>query len=304
MPRPSVASVTVLATLLGAVACAGADDAAGSSTSDVKAAEARVLAGASLPLAEVSGLGRRRVAGGAQYLAIGDASSSIVTFDADAQGRLSNVVATDVASVVGRHAPQWEAVAGDGEGRVFLLSETDRTVEVLDAALTKRLHVFHLDGVASGEGLVLLANGHLLVANEKGPTELLELAPEGAEAEGYRPALALGERAFSLPTGAESTLRVVKAWTYKRSDERALADVSDLAVDAAGRLVLLGDQARVVVRVEDDLRADEDRLDVEALHALPKRVDKPEGLVFVGDVALVASDVPDARDESVFAVAF
>jgi uncharacterized protein YjiK len=295
----------MLTVVLAAAACAASDEGeAGSAEEAVRSVRADVTETSELPIAEVSGLGQRaRGRGrGDELLAVGDASAILVTFDLDRRGRPTSVSTHDLSSVVGGGARQWEGVAGDGDGRVFLLSETARSIVVVDRDLARVVHTMTFRGIENPEGLVLLANGHVLVAEEKEPAGVVELAPGSQAAAGYSAALALGRRAFALPQGATSELAIVKRWRWKDRDAASLGDVSELAVDAQGRLVLLGDQKRQVVRVERDLSPDEDRLDVKAVLRLGNDVDKPEGLLFAGGFLLVASDEPRAAKPSLFTV--
>lgn len=297
----------MLGLVFAVAACATSDDGAPVSAEEaVRSVRADVTESSSLPIAEVSGLGRRmRPAGsaaGGELLAVGDASATLVTFDLDRRGRPTGVVEHDLSSVVGAGVRQWEGVAGDGEGRVFLLSETARSIVVVDRELAHVVHTMTFRGIANPEGLLLLANGHVLVAEEKEPAGVVELAPGSQPAAGYSAALALGDRAFTLPRGSTSELSIVKRWTWKDRDAASLGDVSELAVDGEGRLVLLGDQKRQVVRVERDLSPSEDRLDVKAVLRLGDDVDKPEGLLFAGGYLLVASDEPRATKPSLFTV--
>lgn len=284
---------------------------------ELRATKLEVVASARLPIREVSGLGHRRVATGTSHLAIGDASPTLVTFELTPSGGVASVTAHDLSGIFGAGAPQWEAVAGDGEGRVFVLAETTGTITVLDARLTRVLHTMETiiprdhplahawaeDEGSRAEGMVLLANGHVLVAKEKNPPALVELAPRGAAPEGYRPDLALGDRAFPLPPGKASELVATKHWLLKSNDERQLPDVSDLAVDAEGRLLLLSDQGRAIARIERQLDPTEDKIDVKAVFALPSKVAKPEGLAFAGEHPIVAIDMKDVDEPSLFEIA-
>lgn len=311
-------SVAILVSALALHGCASDDDPAddGVSSDELRQTKLEVTRRASLPIAEASGLGRRVVAGKPQYLAIADATPALVTFDVTGDGAASKIVRHDLRGLFGGGDSQWEAVAGDGRGSVFLLAEADARVFVLDAGLARVTHTFQIeiprrhplrsawdrDANSRGEGLVLLSNGHMLLVKEKDPVAILELAPEGEPAAGYRAELALQGGAFPVPRGATTTLVPVHHWTPKDSQEALLPDVSELAVDPEGRLLLLTDQGRAIARVEKELRPDEDRIDVKGLYRLPSSVDKPEGLVFASERPLVAVDARDPG-ESLFTLA-
>jgi hypothetical protein len=305
------ASLIAVAFGLAAAACAGAsDDAVASAEDDLTEAKLGVASQAALPVAEVSGLGRRTVGGNASYLAVPDAEPTLVTFDVDARGKPSKVAKHDLSSLFGGGASQWEAVAGDSSGSVFILTEASDTISVLAPDLKRIVHTIQLsipkghalskdwksDANSHGEGMVLLANGHVLVVKEKNPVALIEFAVDGEVAQGYDASLALADRAFKRPSGASSTMSPVHHWLLKSSQLSAIADVSEVAVDADGRLLLLSDQGRSLVRVERGLRADEDKMDIKSIYRLPAAVDKPEGLVMAGGVPLVGIDQQDVGD--------
>lgn len=306
MSTPRLLTGLVLNLGLVAAACSGGDAASplAGDESEIKASQLEVAQQDRLPVDEISGLGRRTVGGKAQYLAIPDADRSLVTFDVDASGKASKIATHDLSRLFGDGASQWEAVAGDASGSVYILTEATDTIHVLDAELKRIVHTLQLtlprghaledawkaDANSRGEGMVFLANGHVLVVKEKNPVAIVEFAPDGQPAEGYRAELALGDRAFPRPSGTTSTFEAVHHWMLKSGDVKAVGDVSDLAVDTDGRLLLLSDQGRAIVRTERDLRADEDKLDLKTVFKLPSAVDKPEGLVIAGGIPLVAVD--------------
>jgi len=255
------------------------------------------------------------VNGKPSYLAVPDAEPALLTFEVSGAGNASKITKHDLSGLFGNGASQWEAVAGDGSGAVFILAEASDKISVLDADLKKIVHTIQLsvpkshalskawqdDANSHGEGMVLLSNGHVLVVKEKDPVALIEFAVDGEAAQGYDASLALGDRAFKLPRGASSTMTPVHHWLLKASQVSAIGDVSELAVDTDGRLLLLTDQGRSVVRVERGLRADEDKMDIKALYKLPSAVDKPEGLVMASGIPLVAIDQKNAG-ESLFSL--
>lgn len=317
--RRCLAVVTGLAFGLLGGACSAApsdDDATAADVAEIKETKIEVSGTGRLPIAEVSGLGQRKLGGKAQYLAIGDATPTLVTFDLDASGKASTITSHDLSGLFGSGPSQWEAVAGDATGAVFVMNEASDSISVLDPALRRITHTMKLsipeshplardwkkDPNSHGEGMLLLANGHVLVVKEKAPVALVEFAPAGEDAQGYRADLALGSRPFAVPSGASSTLVATKYWSLKATDTKQLPDVSELAVEADGRLLLLTDQGRGIVRVERGLRVDEDKMDLKSVYRLPPSVDKPEGLVMAGSIPMVAIDAREAG-ETLFSLA-
>jgi hypothetical protein len=298
----------LLPLLVPIAACAGpADDPVGAGADEVVAE--RVVESTALPIAEVSGLGQRRIGGAVEHLAAGDASRTIVTFRVEPSGRTTALAEHDLSGLFAGGASQWEAIAGDGDGRVFLLEEAGSRIEVLAPELDRVVHTIHLvvppdhplaarwsaEPNSRGEGIVLLANGHVLVAKEKSPPALIEFVPRGEAPAGYDPDHALGARPFPLASGAASELVAAKHWLLKSKDEAAFPDLSDLATDGEGRLLLLTDEGRAIARIERRLDTGEERIDIKATFGLPGSLDKPEGLVFAAGSPFVATDAADVE---------
>lgn len=299
---------------LGAAACSGASgdvgDAVEADAAEIRETNLDVTSTAKMPIAEVSGLGKRTLGGKTQYLAVGDARTTLVTFDVDTSGKASKITSHSLDALFGRGASQWEAVAGDSSGAVFIMNEASDKITVLDSGLGRITHTIQLsvpeghalskawkrDPNSHAEGMVLLSNGHILAVKEKDPVALIEFAPEGEDAAGYDTTFALGNAAFKLPRGGSSKMVAAKHWVLKSSDVNQVSDVSELALDVDGRLLLLTDQGRAIVRVERGLRVDEDKMDLKSFHKLPSSVDKPEGLVMAGSTPMVAIDAREAGD--------
>lgn len=315
----SLLSLLFVSVTCFAVGCAGSadeDGAAEAAAADLSEGKVAVEASASLGLNEVSGLGVRTVSGKAQYMAIGDSSKTLLTFDVGADGKPAGIKKNDLKSVFpgGGDESQWEAVAGDSAGNVLVMSEGDATISVMDKDF-KLKHVISLtvpsesplyqswnrDENSRGEGMLLLSNGHIIVAKEKGPSAIMEFAPKGESAAGYTPALAL-KGAFKYPSGTASEFVVVKSWELKATVARLIGDISDLTIDADGSILLLSDQSRAIARIERELGVDEDKIDLKAIWDLPREVDKPEGLQLINGKPFVACDLKKADMISFFSI--
>jgi hypothetical protein len=280
-------------------------------TSAFRAAPVAIVRSAALPIEEASGLGLTGRGRAARGLVIGDRDHAIVTFSLEASGPL-RFERHDIRGAFAEQASQWEAVAGDASGRAFVLGEKQSKIWVVDASLREVTQTIDLvvpgghplaadwadDDNSRGEGLVLLANGHVLVAKEKKPPSLVEFAPRGETAEGFHSGLALGSRSFPLPPG-RTTLEATKHWKLDGGDADQMGDISDLAVDA-GELLLLSDQGRRIARVTGRLSPNEREVKVARSTKLPRRIDKPEGLVVVDGHPLVVTDGDDPRAEAFF----
>lgn len=314
--RTSLLSLLFLSAATVMVGCAGSSDGDDGTAAAADLSETKVAVenSASLGLNEVSGLGVRTVSGKPQYLAIGDSSTTLLTFNIGSDGLPASVKKNDLKSIFGGGESQWEAVAGDSSGKVFLENEAEGTISILDADL-KLKHVITLvlpddsplkrswdrDANSRGEGMLLLNNGHILIAKEKGPSAIIEFAPKGQVANGYAPGQQL-KGAFKVPSGDNSDFIAVKSWELKASAINLVGDISDLTVDADGTLMVLSDQSRAIARVEKELTVDEDKIDIKQLWDLPKEVDKPEGLQLVNGKPFVACDLPKADMTSFFSI--
>jgi hypothetical protein len=210
-------------------------------------------------------------------------------------------------------AAQWEALATDASGRLFALQETHDAVVAIAPGLDQVDVVLHLDfgtppakdkGSARhkkqrnsrGEGLVLLKGGHILVAVESKPGVIVELGPEGDVARGFSPAqlLAPGESftwsGAQTPGGATPRGRLVALAQWSLGDERHACDAADLAVDEAGRLLVLS-QSCAAITAYDALTAFDAKATPTQRFELPGKLRHPEALaVLPGGRFLVGED--------------
>jgi len=262
-----------------------------------------------VPLLEISGLGQRPGSPeqGMQVLAVGDEDFTVVSASVESSTSLSDFRIHrlhDLLDEGDEYGSQWEAADGDSTGRVFILQESPGKVFILSPELDGLLHTIdrsvegneRLDWEKSpnerGEGLVLLANGHVVVAKEKEPPLLMEFGPEGEEASGIVSELLLLERRrFPEPAEASSKQAVLTLWDLDGEAEARIDDISDVAVGPDERLYLLSDESRCIARVEHQLPAAQRKLSITAVWKLPEEIVQPEGLVLMDDMTpLVAID--------------
>jgi uncharacterized protein YjiK len=160
----------------------------------------------------------------------------------------------------------------------------------------KHLRDIFDDAASSGEGLVPLQGGRLLVAQEKDPPLLVEFGPRGDEPAGVS-AGSLAVRGSPWECRSDR-LQGLAAWRL-----HGLDDISALAV-AGDVLYCLSDQSRRVVAVELPLdpgsRQAEvaDRWDLKVPERSGQPEGKPEGLVVTADgTFIVGLDTrsPDAN---------
>jgi hypothetical protein len=247
-----------------------------------------------LPLEEVSALCLSD--GGASVVAVGD---DHWCFGAAAIGA-AGLTPAQPATVDGRPAAErgseFEGVAADGSGRLFILREGPALILVLDrdggvertVALRVPANLSVLGAEwndaakanSRGEGLLLLRDGHILVAKQRDSTWLIEFGPAGEPPSGFGSASALraGEP-FAL--GAATTEMVPLAtWRVDQADFRS---INDLAVDAGGRLWLISSRSRRLATLAHDLDPGGGTARLVS-HDLPAELfvtedDKAEGLV-------------------------
>jgi hypothetical protein len=268
-----------------------------------------------LPIREVSGLCVRQN-GSAELLAIGDARWEVAVAELTSTG-VHPLPTTQVGRAINRGrlstrgSSEFEGIATDGSGRVFLLQERSGRVLVLDHAMTVLEHsitldvspedpeigeAWHQDANARGEGLLLLRGGHMLIAKQRNPVRLIEFGPAGDAPLGFAVggALAAAEP-FTLPDGDASTVDVLATWSLDPA--AAIASINDLAVDAEGRLHFVSSRSRCLGRLDADLKPGEDDVATTVL-ALPPELSKhrTEGLVFTDGLGwLVALDRQEVR---------
>lgn len=271
--------------------------------------ELKIVRAFVVELDEMSGLAAREGDEGPEVLAIGDSSYNLAIIPvARKEARKLGKPYVKLGKLLGeKGASQWEAVATDGAGNVFILEETPGGVLGFSQSLDSFFGRIDLevddDRVvpgwgkkknSRGEGLILLENGRILVAKEKDPPMLVEFAPKGAEPAGVTADL-LNPKVFSFDAGATFYARA--SWSL----EGELEDVSDISSTRDGRLFAISDKSREILRVDLPIVPGEPIAIVDR-RQLPSVVKKAEGLIILPDGrAVVGSD--DARGrENLFIV--
>ena len=205
---------------------------------------------------------------------------------------------------------QIEAVCADGFGRVLLLQETPPRVELIDPALRwLRRSILRWRGAAKlhkrgptervpGEGAVLLAGGHLLIAKEKKPAAFIEFGPPHSSRGLVRGgALADGER-WPIKKGHHRFVALA-IWLPDKILAKTCADFSDLEIGPDGYLYLLSDKSSTIARL-DDLAAGGGTAALLDAWRLGDLDGKPEGLAFTArGRAIVGLDMRKPRQNLV-----
>jgi len=225
------------------------------------------------------------------------------------RGRNKRSIAKLSGSEFPKHDPQIEAVCADGAGRILLLQETPPRVELID--LESLRAVASIDLVVEGrgemaqtwsdpkgsrgEGVVLLRDGHLLVAKEKKPAALIEFGPPNSRSRGLvrGGALANGER-WPIKKGRHQFVALA-TWYPDETLAKTCADFSDLEIGPDGCLYLLSDKSSTIARL-DDLPATGGTAALLDAWRLGDLDGKPEGLAFTAQGRpIVGLDTRKAR---------
>lgn len=293
MARSWLYAFPVLATFASGVFACGAADEAEVSDDNLTTEKASIEKTISSPIPELSGLALRKTTSGVELLGVGDRDGTLVV--GSATGSSLKKLETRVSGT-----PQWESIASDASGRIFVLGEQSgvMTVYEKDASAIKHTMTIELpaawrSGNAGGEGFLLLKNGHMLVVKEKDPVQIVEVGPKGDAAKGYQKGFGIrpGDT-FKLPTSATSKRVVLKTWSLGDNTGAVAKDVSDIAVSPAGDLYLLTDQGRAILQMQATVTPEEGKIKAIKVWELPRDVAKPEGLVFLDDGRpIVCSDV-------------
>jgi len=268
-----------------------------------------------VPLREVSGICLRRSRSGRLFLiAVGDRVAKIAWFSHPRRdGGQIDWHATNIAKLAGsmlpkRH-PQIEAICADGLGRVLLLQETPPRVELIDPKASKVIASVDLavegrgdiarswfDPEGSrGEGVVLLPDGHLLVAKEKKPAAFIEFGPPHSRSRGLvrGGALADGEQ-WPIKKGHHRFVALA-IWRPDRRLAKTCVDFSDLEIGPDGSLYLLSDKSSTIARL-DNLPAGGGTAKLLDMWELGDLDGKPEGLTFTAQGhAIVGLDTRKPR---------
>jgi hypothetical protein len=272
-----------------------------------------------VPLREVSGICLRRGPKGRMaLLAIGDHKARLawLALPAPDDGPLdwqTISLAALPGSELPKSDPQIEAICADGPGRVLLLQESPPRAELIGADLSRVIASIQLivegksalarswsdpDG-SRGEGAVLLAGGHLLIAKEKKPAALIEFGPRGARPRGLVRGAALAPGARWPIENGKHEFVALATWFPVTTLAQACDDFSDLEIGPDGRLYLLSDKSASIARIAD-LRPDGGSVACTATWRLEDLDGKPEGLAFdAAGRAVVALDKRKARNNLV-----
>lgn len=275
-----------------------------SQTDATDGGKAKVFRNHKLPMEELSGLDLLKfdAEGRPEFLGVGDHDFVVSRFKLkDGFTSMENTL-VDLRTLFNQATSQWEGVATDGAGRVFLLEESPSFLYVVDENLSGvlakiKLELAGVPGIQGdannnslGEGLTLLRNGHIIVLKEKDPPALIEFGPKNDQPIGVS-AETLLSRDQPMPVLAgTSSFHALKIWTFTDKARNLMTDFSEIAVGPESNIYLLSDESKRIGRLESKLRVTEDKVAIKRYWDLPSSIESPEGLSFVGQTALVGSD--------------
>ena len=266
-----------------------------------------------VPLEEVSGISvDRSRRGRVSLLAVGDRLAVGARLSMGGPGDEFEWELTHIARIAGtqlpKRDPQVEAIAVDGAGRVLLLQESPPRAELVDLEAARVVASFDLDvpgggpvgeswadpDGSRGEGVLLLAGGHLLVAKEKKPAAIIEFGPPGARSRGVAGRLAPAGRPWPVTGGAHRYVALA-VWRPDDALRKACKDLSDLGVGPDGHVYVLSDRSGSIARL-GALGPGGGTATLDASWKISGLKGKPEGLAFTKDGrAIVALDKKKAR---------
>jgi hypothetical protein len=257
---------------------------------------------------------------GADLVAVSDASFRIVKGTSRPLGGSRRSPSLRAFVEERSHKPkkgsQWEGVAADGAGLLFVLQEHAGSkqpphvfgfaheVDALVAVISLNVgngdaewrRAWRADPNARAEAIVLLRKGHLLVIKQKDPIRLIEFGPAGSESRG------LGAGQLAGPAGGERFLprdsssveyEALASWAVDSGHEEPLASINDAAV-AAGALYVVSRSSRRIAQLDSGGPGAADSVRVARSWQLPPEIENPEGLVLLDDLApIIADDQPE-----------
>jgi hypothetical protein len=294
-----------------------------------------------VPLPEISAFARAPESseGHLRVHAVGDHEATISTFEIDlARKTLTLVQDTDLKEPISKRfslcnsmrinecrkmleliTTQWEGVAQDASKRFFLLHEPLATLLVynpqtqnVDSIINfehfdlsekqREKSVKELKENALGEGLVLLNNGHILVAKERSMAAIVEFGHTGEKAQGFSKQTLL-DTAQSFNVARErDKMEPLHSWRMPKGF--AECDLSEIQ-EFAGQLYILSQECHMIARVAPLVVSEQEkkkpRMHFEATWSLPQDLSGAEAFVVIDpETFLIGLDKRSTNHPNVF----
>jgi hypothetical protein len=241
-----------------------------------------------LCLSEVSGLGIRSnpYSGLPEVLGVSDNSAKIAVVAMNNDGSLAVSAPREVKGVeqawTTGEGSQWEGVAGDASGRIFILREKSSELLVIgaDFVLERRISLTHPwlnDSHYGLESLLLLRRGHFICAKQEEPLTFIEFGPAGEEPLGATPetTLSVNDKFIVPPSRNDDNFAAIAFW--KMEKDATLKSVNDIAIDGDGAMLVISSQSRCIGRLEGGLKLGHNYAKVAKRSQLPKQLFEPKG---------------------------
>jgi hypothetical protein len=266
-----------------------------------------------------------------RLLTVGDEDFAVVSTEIDETGSLTRTWRDDLRPALRdtgvdlRSGSGLEGVASDGDGTIVLLQEEQARLLVFTPDLSRLLHALVLavpaddpvlnpawrrDPNSRGEGLLLLRDGHVLIAKERDAPCLIEFGPPGDRPTGVTPDTVLPpHEPFQRPDIIETELVPLAVWLLSAATATTLPTINDLALGPDGRVYAISAHAQVIARIEQRLTPGE-RAGASAAwqigDGIPGGRDaRPEGLTFLpSGRPVVGIDTKQPHDNLVVLQAF
>jgi hypothetical protein len=269
-----------------------------------------------LPLTEVSALAlRERGAGARELVAVSDEDFTVASAELDQDHEVVEAATHPLAPLLSdelvsaSEGSEFEGVACDGDGRVFILQEGPARILVVSPDWSELagiidLHVerdepglgrpWHDEDSrnARGEALLLLRKSHLLVVKQRDPVCFIEFGPVGSSPAGLGPEAYLRrDEAFGLGDAGRTDYVVLSSWPLH--SER-FPGLNEVGLGDDGRLYVISSASRRIGRVERRVSPSEDAVrigdDWELPDGLPAGEEgKPEGLTLLPALTPIVS---------------
>jgi len=277
----------------------------------------KILESFHVPLLEISGLAWRTApySKKRELLAIGDREFAIVKINWD-KGKKD--ISTKKVDLTPLFKPQpgepsdWEAVATDNTGRVFLIKEhppelivLSRDFKAIEQTVPLPIPIEEIndpsDDNSGIEGLLLLNKGHLIGLKEKKPLRLFEFAPTKEGFEGFRPGSPIGEKQPFVVQKKAQKYRTTGVMRLAEEDEAFLKDASEISLGPDGTIYLLSDKKKRILSLGQIMDREASHIKIQESWSLPKPVKQPEGLVIDTEGhAIVAIDTKKPKQLNLF----
>lgn len=273
-----------------------------------------------IPLKEISGLVATQENEGYSFYAVGDKQAKVAKVKLSTKNKIKSHELYDFEDILidkfhichsnlGTNCRRmhdflttdWEAITTDHKGNLFLLQEASGNIFVFNNELSKLKLLIHLnfdqylkgssygyEQNSLGEGIILLKNGHFLIAKEKHPIALIEFGPKGDKAYGINKNTILPkEETFSLPKELKGKKSIVfeqlKIWTM---GDRAKCDASDLTTDSDGYLYVLSQKCKKI-SIYKSLSVDNNSLKPNHIYDIPRKIKNPEAITLLPNKNIV-----------------